>query len=234
MANMNICCNITNNYYPTIEFKYCTRCHIAKPTTEFHYSNKTTGSLHSHCKSCKCQSRREKYKNNREKELAQKKEYYQMNRDYIIQRQTLYNANNREKINEQRKERYHNDEQFRHLQLIRQRFSTAVKNKFSTTTQLTGCSKEWLELWLKYCEAFYCFNSIKTHMDHFFPLSLYDLHNPVDQYNAFNWKNIRTIDALDNLKKSNKFPTEKEIEGHYQHITDFLDFMKHCYPHILY
>ena len=47
---------------------------------------------------------------------------------------------------------------------------------------------------------------LKTwHIDHIKPISKYNLTDPEDIKNAFNYKNLQPLWASDNLSKSNKY-----------------------------
>lgn len=54
----------------------------------------------------------------------------------------------------------------------------------------------------------------KWHLDHFIPLSYFDLNDRTQFLEAFHYTNVQPLWAKDNLKKSNKLPfsLEKEIE----------------------
>ena len=93
------------------------------------------------------------------------------------------------------------------------------------TLALVGCSSDWLKHWLEYCNAFYCFNSIFTHVDHVHPLLSYNILDPNESRKAMNWKNLRIIDANDN---------SIDVRIHYQLINDFRDFMRRVYPSVPY
>ena len=100
--------------------------------------------------------------------------------------------------------------------------------------ELVGCSPEWLMLWLDYCDSFYCFNSLFTHVDHFYPMTEYNIHDPNERKNAMYWKNLRIIDTRDNRLKGQHTPSENDIRIHLQLIDDFYDFMRRVYPSIRY
>jgi predicted nucleic acid-binding Zn ribbon protein len=80
--------------------------------------------------------------------------------------------------------------------------------KHETTLKLTGCSKEDL---IKHLETtahdgfswndFTCDNYA---IDHIIPCHIYNMSIHEDQKKCFNYKNLRIITKLDNLKKANK------------------------------
>lgn len=51
----------------------------------------------------------------------------------------------------------------------------------------------------------------KWHIDHYFPLESWDLSIPEQQFMCFNYRNLRPLDGIENIKKKDKFiPEEKE------------------------
>ncbi len=56
--------------------KHCIKCKIEKPLTEFHKDQSNKDGLNPRCKKCESQRNQEHYKQNRDKLVQQKKEYY--------------------------------------------------------------------------------------------------------------------------------------------------------------
>jgi hypothetical protein len=55
-------------------------------------------------------------------------------------------------------------------------------------------------------------NRSEWHLDHILPCSSFDLTNIAQQKSCFNYKNIQPLWALDNMKKSDKLPTQSELQ----------------------
>ena len=93
--------------------------------------------------------------------------------------------------------------------------------KHDNTMNLVGCSPEWLIQWLDFTKSFHCPDEEDTHIDHFFPISAYDLNDPIELKNAMIWKNQRVIPARVNKAKGNTMPSFPDISQHYRLIDDF-------------
>jgi len=203
--------NITNNhyYYPG---KTCKKCGEFKPIEEFYHSPKTSDGRDGTCKVCRRSRRRERYEEDPQKEIARNSEY--------------------------QKKRYNNDESFRLTCNLRSRLHTAVNrqgaSKIDNTFNLTGCSKEWLHLWLEFTRLFYSPYSLNTHTDHTRPVASFDLSDPDEQLECFNWRNLRVIDASENLTKNARYPTEEEEITQQKLVYAFRKFMRAFHPEIRY
>ena len=93
--------------------KVCSKCKKEKELSEFY---KHKNDFKSCCKICYKETRKERYKSNKEKELEyyQKnkekyKEYYKNNKEYYNEYQKEWRENNKERLKEKRKERYKNN-----------------------------------------------------------------------------------------------------------------------------
>ena len=211
----------------SVPAQYCSTCNLLKPLTEYYFRN-DTGQYRRQCKDCRSGRDRQYYKNNRDYILEQKKQYHEDNRDYILKYKQQYFQNNKERIYDYRRYRYHTDDTFRITSLLRGRLYHAMNSqsatKYDNTMNLVGCSPEWLTEWLNYTKSIYCDNETEeTHIDHVFPLSAYDLFNPIEQQIAMNWANLRVIPARMNQTKGNTMPSLPEINEHQQLINFFLN-----------
>ena len=195
--------NNTYNYNPT---KHCNRCYQLKPLTEFYYRTDTN------CYKSECNDCRHEYQ----------KQYYQNHKEKI----RLYEKHNQPRRNELRRERYHNDEEYKLKNNLRCRLYQALQpqgiRKTNTTLELTGCTLEFLNAWLHFTKNFYAPYSVNTHIDHVYPCARFNLQDVNQQLDAFNWKNLRVIDASDNMHKSDRLPTQDEIITHQNLIYAFL------------
>ena len=320
---------MNSEYVPA---KYCSKCGVLKPLTEYYFHNKRTGTLRANCKDCQRVYQKKYYEDNRDKFLDNQRQYYQDHRDEILEQHKQYYQDNCDKILDNQKQYYqdHRDEirdyqkQYRqnnwakicnyqrqyyqdnrdeilgkqrlyyqdhrdkfldnqkqyyqdhrdeildyHRQYYQDnrdtiierqkeyhnyryrtdpayRFATILRGRLNyvlntldtidsrITLALVGCSSDWFGHWLEYCNVFYCPNSLDTHVDHVFPMASYNILDPNESRKAMDWKNLRVIDARDNLIKGKSRPTNKVIQIHQQLIYDFYDFMRRVHPSILY
>ena len=197
------------------------------------------------------------YQNNRDKILTKQKQYAQEHCDAIQAYQRQYRQNNllrlraqqrayyyinHDRIREQRKQyhkhRYQTDPAYRRTVILRSRLKSVV-NKINTidprkTLALVGCSSDWFNLWLKYTKNFYCPFSLNTHVDHVYPMSSYNILDSKESRLAMDWKNLRVINAGENMGKGKSRPTVIVIQTHQQLIFNFYYFMRRCYPSVPY
>jgi hypothetical protein len=82
--------------------KICTRCKIEKNESEFPKNKYGVNGLNSLCKQCK----KEYYENNKNKILNQKKDYHKENRDKILLSKKEYQINNKELLSEKKHRNY--------------------------------------------------------------------------------------------------------------------------------
>lgn len=99
-----------------------------------------------------------------------------------------------------KKERMKNDENYRIRELIRGRIRNAVKRKF------TAKYKEIITF-LGPCPG----NLDEYHIDHYFPLSAFDLTDKKEIQIAFSPENHQWLTAKENIAKGNKY-NKKELE----------------------
>jgi hypothetical protein len=116
---------------------------------------------------------------------------------------------NREKGLKRFVERYNTDPQFNIAIKFRRRIYMAVRNQFTVkakkTTELLGITyqefKEYIEEKFTEDMSWDKVLSGEIHLDHIKPVSLFDLSNINEQREAFNYKNLQPLWALDNMKK---------------------------------
>ena len=166
--------------------KICSKCKQTKSISEFYKRNKSKDGLTYACKTC--------YYN-----PEKQKQYYEDNKEYYIERQ--------QKIN---KRRYDTNEAYRITCRLRSRLHTAIKNqnssKFVPYNLLVGCSSDFLIKWLNFNKSTNVTDE-NPHIDHVIPCSAFNLLKESEQRKCFNWRNLRYMNAKDNLKKSNKINT---------------------------
>lgn len=202
--------------------KICSKCGIEKELEEFHKDKQKKDGLCSKCKNCTIDRQKEYYKENKEQSKEyyqvnkeeikqQKKEYYKKNIEEIIKQIKKYQKENRLKINQQLRERYKNDPIYRLECNLRNRIRYAIKNgtKSASTLKLLGCSIEEVRNHLEkqFTEGMnwdnYNFNG--WHVDHIRPCASFDLTDPEQQRECFNWSNLQPMWAKKNWSKNSFF-----------------------------
>ena len=190
--------------------KVCTKCGEELPATaEFFHKNKNGKyGLRGDCKNCIKQYKAQYRQENAEEIKQYKAQYYQENAEEIKQRMVQY-------IKKRRRE----DPQFRVRCNLGSRVSTAIKNftkngkKSAKTEKLLGTSYKNL---MKHLESKF-YNHPETgltmtwenygtmwHIDHIVPCAFFDLSDPEQQKQCFNWKNLQPLTWEDNLSKGDK------------------------------
>lgn len=146
--------------------------------------------------------KKEEYKNwyikNKEmlkiKNKEQKKEYYLKNKETIREYKRVWTAY-----------QLKNNQNFLLKNLIRHRINESIKRnkrkKYTSTLNLIGCTFDNLRTHLGITDKY---DSSKYHIDHIIPCAAYDLTDHAEQKKCFNWRNLRLIDAKENLSKNDK------------------------------
>jgi hypothetical protein len=129
------------------------------------------------------------------------------NKEKLARSNAEYQLNNREKINARKAKRLANDPNARIAKECRDRLHSALKfgYKVAPTLELVGCSS-WEELRL-YIEAqFYGdmswgnYNHSTWHVHHIKPVASFDLTDPDQQRECFNYKNLKPLSVKDHKK----------------------------------
>ena len=96
-----------------------------------------------------------------------------------------------------KKRRYEN-EGIRLLMNLRNRMNQALKgnSKASSTTNLCGCTAEFLREYLKHPK-----DGGKYHIDHARPCHTFDMSNPLHQRVCFHYLNLQVLSAAENIEK---------------------------------
>lgn len=190
-----------------MNFKFCKKCNQEKPVCDFYKDSTKKSGFASSCKECRAKY----YRKNREKAKANNAKYRRENPEKIKERKAKYRRENREKINENFKKCYKNDENFKIRVLLRHRVLESLKaqsaKKSNKTLELIGCSVNelWEHLEGQFTDGMTRQNHGEWHIDHIKPCSAFDLTDPKQQKECFNYKNLQPLWAQDNLKKSNKW-----------------------------
>lgn len=212
-----------------IQLKDCSCCKDILSLLSFREDNHLRTGYRSRCKKCEKDSNRafypKRYANNRDKIIAQSKDYRAKNKDKrcryekkyrednvdkMKEYQREYRSENLDKINEYHRTRYNTNPQAKIRQRLASRIRQVVKNKSTRksadTMTLTGTTLEKL---IAHMESLFLpgmtwENHGKWHIDHIKPCSSFDLTDPEQQRACFNWSNLQPLWALDNMKKSDK------------------------------
>jgi predicted nucleic acid-binding Zn ribbon protein len=167
--------------------------------------------------------RREKYHNNIEEEREKDRIYRSNNKDKV----SKWNRNQRIKhpkyfkeytkkyqpiANENRKNRRKTDINFKLRGQIRSRIKGAIKDQWGIKSQKTidllGCSveeaKKHIESQFKEGMSWDNWSFKGWHIDHIKPCASFDLRDPEQQKECFNYKNLQPLWWWENLSKSNK------------------------------
>jgi hypothetical protein len=127
-----------------MENKVCCRCKVKKVKTDFHKSKSNKDGLSKQCKNCK----KEYYENNREHILDYHKNHYQSNLENILQYSNEYRKNNLIKIRDYRRkykiQRRHNNPLYHTICTMRCLIHAALKSNTNNTNTKTykilGCT----------------------------------------------------------------------------------------------
>jgi hypothetical protein len=176
--------NITINNYNHIPTKMCKKCFQIKELKEFNSNNRTRDGYYSCCRNC-------------------------YNFD---QRQRQTTPQFKEYRNQFMKEKREENESFRISCNLRSRLYSSLKGnpKAGTTKELTGLPNDKLLKWLEFNKSSDVTDK-KPHIDHLLPCKSFDLSNPEEQKICFHWRNLRYMNAKENISKSAKLPSIEEI-----------------------
>lgn len=151
------------------------------------------------------------YEKNKEECNTRMKQYFQDNKVRIKLQQANWNNQNKEKMqaymNQYIKHKYQNDVQFKVKSILSARLRACIKTKSKSTLDFLGCSLHEFQDWIEFqfddnmtwqnCGLYW-------HFDHVKPCSSFDLSRNEDIVQCFNWKNIRPLEAKENMSKNDK------------------------------
>jgi len=192
--------------------KICSKCKLNKLKIEFSLRSKFEKRLRSHCKLCQNIASKIKYSNLSTEDKCKRvlntyKKRKNLPKDKKETIKLLRNQNN--------KERYRADIEYKLRDNLRSRLNKAIKNcqKSGSAVKDLGCSmgefKTYLESkfepWMNWeNHGPYDINRDTWHIDHIVPLIDFNLSNREELLKACNYTNLRPYKALDNLKKGSK------------------------------
>jgi hypothetical protein len=211
---------------------------MEKSLTEFPKDKHKKSGYHSHCKMCnniKAKKLSQKYSQIENKEIKEKK----VCRCCKKEKTGLEYTNNRSRKdglaseckncsykyrNEYFKARKLYDPKFKLLKNMRSRLSVVLRgmSKSQTTRELIGVNFETFSKWIEFqFEEGMNMNNYGSawHHDHVLPISSFNLLDEEELHKAMNWMNIRPMQPLKNIKKSNKITpwlyVMQQVKAHY-------------------
>ena len=183
-----------------MQTKTCNKCNEEKTIDNFAKQKDGKFGVRGDCKICR-NKQMKKYQSCPTVKAAKqkyKKQYYKENREKIIKQ-----------VVEDKRQRLKNDPVYRTLHRQRSRIWDALKRniKSSSTMELVGCSIDKLKQHLesKFTEGMSWDNYGEWHVDHIKPCSSFDLTQPDQQRQCFNYKNLQPLWAADNLSKGDSY-----------------------------
>jgi hypothetical protein len=217
--------------------KKCNKCHIEKNIEEFSLRT-DNDKHRNECKSCISILRKEYREKNKDKIRKSKQEYHKKNAvkiaikykkykemnkakfdDYRLKNREnhlriskIWKVKNKDKVkaymNNYNSTRQKTDLEYKLLLGLRKNILRAIKANYknTNTVNLLGCNIIDFKKWLGIIGNNY--NSSKYHIDHIIPCALYDLTKESEQLRCFNYRNLRLIEAKENLIKGNKLDIE--------------------------
>ena len=187
-----------------------------------------------------------------QKNAEQNKEYYAKNAEKIKEYNKAYNAKNAEKrkanyaknaekLKASRKKktlenpghhyqtklkRFEIDPDYKLMEYIRNVVLSAYSRfgfkKTSHTGQILQCDGAFFKAWIEFQfdDKINWDTKYLWHYDHFIPLASDPTPEGVTRLN--NWSNIRPLDAIENMRKSDSMPSPAEIAEHQRKVDLFL------------
>ena len=140
--------------------------------------------------------------------------WMEVNQVFLADQRSLHGKERREGRRRYIHNRNNSDPEFRLLNNLRNRIYCALKGagKSRRTTELIGCTISALRAHLEknFTEGMSWENYGKWHVDHIIPCSSFDLVLPDEQRRCFHYTNLQPLWAVDNLKKNDRLPTDRE------------------------
>lgn len=213
-----------------METKICSNCNQEKPISEFPKCKRNKDGLDTHCKDCRNKKNKAYREKNKEKVKEARKRYYESNKEHILEQMKVYadshkeqkaeydkkyRQENKEKLRIQKKEWAKHSIEHKIRCNLRRRIAHALKgeSKSAHTMELIGCSIEFLKEYVSkmFLDGMSWDNYGQWHLDHIRPCSSFDLSDPIQQRECFNYKNLQPLWANDNLKKAYKYESSQSI-----------------------
>ena len=217
------------------ETKKCTKCLLIKNYSSFGKDNSKKIKLKCWCKECETKNQRERRKKEKENDFEKYnlrwKIYYEKHKVHMreVQKEYLSNPENRKKRNQYIKkyktEKRETDKNFVLYENLRKRIWKCVKNKSNSSKEILGCDIDLYYKWITFTlKDKMNWENYGTYwnIDHLIPINTFDLTNPEEVKNAFNWKNTWAMLSSENFSKKNNIIKE-QIDQHQKLLINFLD-----------
>ena len=178
------------------------------------------------CKNCSKSYNREMYGKHQDKRLESKKEYGKKNKDKIQERnkqqylknredrieyQKQYAELNKDAIKHKRRKyiinKYHSDPNIKIKMNLSRRMRSFFSKNGNQTIDFIGCSIDDLKSHLEkqFVDGMNWENYGDWHVDHIRPCCSFDLTDPEQQRECFNYTNLQPLWAKDNLAKGGRY-----------------------------
>ena len=189
----------TNRIEYTREYRLKNKEHLKKYIKEYYLKNKER------IKKYKKEYMKEWHLKNKERIKGHKKKY---NKEYRLKNKEharKYRIKNRAKASAYVRRRYKTEPNFKLVRDLRRRIGDALKGtaKSAHTMELIGCTVD--ELWVHLESKFKPWMTRKNHglwhIDHIKACAKFDLTDPTQQRECFNYTNLQPLSAFDNLSK---------------------------------
>ena len=194
--------------------KFCSKCKMQKPLTEYHKNKNYKDGYSFVCKVCRSKNGKKYYENNKDKIRARHKKYYKKNTDKMLAQHKKYyqkyskRPEVKDRRNKRQKQRLKTDVNFRLKVTLRSRLQQALKRntKSASTLALLGCSVDHLKKHLEkqFQPGMTWNNKSKWHVDHIVPCNSFDLTDPYEQQQCFHYSNLQPLWKSENLSKGGK------------------------------
>lgn len=162
------------------------------------------------CRSCYY---KKYHSNRRDVHLMQMKQRRDVNKEHDAKIKSEWIANNKQRHNEYKRlyklNRYHSDENFRLLNIVRRQINRAIKGEMKElrSIEYIGCSIDELKIHLesKFQPGMTWNNYGEWQIDHIRPLSSFTLTETVELRAATHYSNLQPLWKSDNLSKGRKY-----------------------------
>jgi hypothetical protein len=201
--------------------KKCNKCSEEKPLNAFGIRSKEKDGLNPSCKECIKKQDKKYYSTSRKDYMKQhnqkqevkeyNKQWIKENKDRFKENRERWNNNNKEKVKEYSliysKKRYYENINHKLSLTLRNRLNDALKNNYKSSSALVllDCSLEYLKLYLEkqfLPEMTWENYGLIWEIDHIKPCFIYDLTDPKQQQECFNYKNLQPLFKTTKIAKS--------------------------------
>jgi hypothetical protein len=137
-------------------------------------------------------------------------EYYQKNKEKLIEKSSNWNKNNKDKVYESKKKyrEVHKDEiNFRIKENLSCRLRSLINKNGNTLVDFIDCSIEFLKKWFEFnFDDKMNWNNYGSywHIDHVTPCAAFNFENKEDILICWNWSNLVPLEKKENASKCSK------------------------------